>query len=290
MPITTSPKILFCHIPKTGGITFCDILRRQYNNDEIFMIEARKKNKFLGVFAYGNKYLTLNFKAYQVLPSESREKVRIFLGDHMGYGTHTFLNEKLKYLTFLREPSERVISLYYHLLKFKGMGLRLKRNVSLKEFVEADYFSQISNGQTIMLAEGYGDKTIFYDNKTKHCTSATLELALSNLQNHFIRPCITERFDECLLLLKMHLGWSYPIYIKLNVNTQKETISNIPEDILKIIKERNVYDYQLYNTVSQDLSREVEENKAHLSKELDRFYFLLNYYASIAHMDYYKSF
>jgi hypothetical protein len=281
-------KILFAHIPKTGGRTLSDIIQRQYNQRQLFVVWPKQKKKFLGLFRYGNDNQWLNTELYHTLTPERRAEIRFILGDHMGFGIHGYLREDVKYITLLRDPVERVLSLYYFLAKFPGMGLGLETKPSLEEFVNGNYFSQISNGQTVLLSVGYGNKAIETDTIMRECTPHLYEQAVSNLAEFFIVPGIVERFDEYILLLKKMLGWNYPIYTKINVNKDRKALEEVPDSVIKVIKERNAYDCKLYAHVKASFDSLVEKNKSWIGDELDKLYFLQKYYDDIMKMDYYK--
>jgi len=86
-------KICFVHIPKTAGSSLRKMLKDNYHPDEVFN---------------GNTMLD-----YQDKTKEDMEKYKLFLGHIFYYKALEILPEDTRYITLLRNPVDRVISLYY---------------------------------------------------------------------------------------------------------------------------------------------------------------------------------
>lgn len=94
--------VLFCHLPKCGGTSFRSIIEMEYRPDQRLMLY---------------KVEELNY------PEPSREFIESFQGrrkavqiiyGHFKFGMHKFLDIPPRYVSILREPIERVVSLYHH--------------------------------------------------------------------------------------------------------------------------------------------------------------------------------
>ncbi|MCX6313023.1 MAG: sulfotransferase family 2 domain-containing protein [Bacteroidetes bacterium] len=91
-------KLIFLHIPKAGGTTFHTILERFYDKEEIFDIRVVEQE------LRTQEFLDLNM--------EQKQKINLLKG-HLTFGLHEqFKTSDVKYITFFRNPVDRIISHY----------------------------------------------------------------------------------------------------------------------------------------------------------------------------------
>jgi len=88
-------KIIFLHIPRTGGTTFRDILERFYHPKNVIEIK-----KFIE-----------SEKIIKTLTKEEQSKIKLIKG-HLNFGIHEWIDGECKYITFLRDPIKRIISTF----------------------------------------------------------------------------------------------------------------------------------------------------------------------------------
>ena len=219
--------IIFQHIPKTAGTTFRYIIQYQFPPSAICELYGSS-----GPHAQRIDNL-------QNLSESQRKKIKI-INTHLGFGLHDFLQQPYTYITFLREPVSRAISMYYYYQKTKNPRFL---NLSLKEFVQT--YGGVQNGMTKNLA-GIVLRSQLSDNKKSHefyCNRESLEIAKRNLQEHFKFIGISEKFDKSLILLRKMLGWKIPLYDKSNISRKPK---DIERDTLKLVENLNELDLQLY--------------------------------------------
>ena len=220
-------NIIFLHLPKTAGTTLNFILSRQYDSEIIHTIE-------------GDTLKAL--KKFENFTPKARQKIHVVNG-HGEFGIHKFLFGPSKYITFLRNPIERVISDYYFILRAPQTPYHryvTENQLSLKEAVECkDPLIMLPNSQTILLA-GVWRKGI------KQCNDEVLTQAKQNLRKHFIVG-LTEKFDESICLLKSYFDWGTDVYYKKrNVTTNRLAPENLPKETLDAIVHYNQCDLELY--------------------------------------------
>lgn len=237
---------IYIHVPKTGGATLRRVFHRQY----------------------GDRVLALNTLAGSLsqiseVPYEVRARTKLVLG-HVPYGIHEYIPKECVYVTVLRDPVERVLSLYKFIARERHHPLyhRFGRfRGSLEEYVSTDADrNQIDNGQTRQIA---GTPI-----EVEKVMVSDLETARSNLGS-FLVVGLTERFDESFVLIRRALGWPMSWY--KTEGTSPRAKMQVSAAAVEIIRERNRYDIELYNFASNIFSRQVAEQPASFGTEVAIF-------------------
>ena len=228
-PIATQDILLHLHIPKTGGTTLKKLLERQLFSDDAVPSDVDpniKRYYQQGVFYYP-RGMEERHRRGSIDPSLDPEipsdiihtlrdpTLRAVLG-HFSFGIHSHIERPAKYITLLRNPIDRVLSLYFHILKWPRTELQkriAREEMSLEQFVTASGYLQADNGQTRRLA---GHEPTF-----GCCSEELLEAAKKNLADH-ITVGLTERFDESVVLFRRTFGWPLALrYWKRLVNKER---------------------------------------------------------------------
>ncbi|MGC5325146.1 sulfotransferase family 2 domain-containing protein [Brevibacillus sp. SYSU BS000544] len=211
--------VLFLHIPKTAGKTLGEILKSQYPA-RVVRFDGTPKHRWYK----GKTALYLRRQCNQ--------------GKRCIYGHYNFamnLHEKLSrpfcYITMLRDPVDRVISLYFYIRRSPGHYLHTRvRNMSLAQFASAQDIHENSNSQTILLAG-----------------SNNAELAKQNLARYFSVVGLTEHFNESLFLMKRELGWrNLRRYVSYHVSKRRPSVREVSPQVIQIIQNNNRSDIEVY--------------------------------------------
>lgn len=239
-------RVIFLHIGKTAGSSFNSFLDNYY------------ANTFIKIGGSGPERKKQELKELSEIDLNKLQKIHLIKG-HVDYGIHELVPQfNWKYITFLRDPVERVISLYYYILNTPQHYLNEEltaNNISFEEFMKGNYTVEVSNEQTRLIAG------------RKHKSSENLlDIAIGNLENEFACVGLTERFEESICLMKNNLGlkWKYPVYESTNINKKKE--SNISPQLLDIIREANQLDIQLYDYAKNRFESDIA--KININEEL----------------------
>lgn len=221
--------VIFLHIPKAAGSTLNYVLTREYSREETFGMD--------------NTRIKESIERLVGLPQSDRRKIRILRG-HMPFGLHRHLPSPAAYVTILREPVSRMISHYHYVLATKAHYLHeevVSKRMSLHDYVVSGISEELDNGQTRLLA-GYIDEI-----PVGECTDELLDLAIENIENHFLVVGISERFDETLLRMYGALEWRRtPFYVRQNENKQRHALKSVLPETVDAIRERNRLDCKLY--------------------------------------------
>lgn len=244
--------VIFLHIPKTAGVTLKLIINRQFHETEIFRI-------------YGDELIlqeagdTLN-----EVDEKTRMTFKLIYG-HFQYGLHKHLKQTVSYFTFLRDPIERVISQYYYVKRDRDHLLHDKvhnHNMSLDEYLISGITTEVNNGQTRLIS---GEDHLHAYGK---CTPGLLELAKKNIQSHFSVVGFLERFDESIILLKLHYGWKNMQYFVRNVSKNRQPRSEFSKATIAIIEKYNELDFELYEFAKNIFDAKVAEQRKKIDKEI----------------------
>ncbi|SHJ50413.1 sulfotransferase family protein [Paramaledivibacter caminithermalis] len=217
----TSDVIIFIHILKTGGQTLHSIIEKQYKNNYYIKSPYWMQQGF-------SQYLE-NFDVDEI------KRIEVLRG-HFHFGVHKYLpQKKCRYMTFLRNPIEQVISFFYYTRTRKHhRHYKVLNNMTFDEYIKNENFNwTTSNVQTRFIS----------GNKHK---KGDFETAKKNLENYFSIVGITERFDESLSLMKKKLGWNIDYYKNKNITKNRPNINEISNETIDIIKGKNESDIKLY--------------------------------------------
>lgn len=216
-------KLVFMHIPKTGGTTLHHILINSFGKDQVC------PERFNGLRHYAAGELV---------------KFRYFSG-HFDLPSIRLIPGRKKIITMFREPVARLISLYYfqrahrpETIKRNGLELaRLANKYSMAEFFRADevrFHPAVNNSMTRLLADTIeGDR---WEQKARVLSDSAqlLDLALRELQG-IDAFGILERYPESVELMCKTIGLDSPV--KIEPRQVLDAIVNEEAGLRPIVKE-----------------------------------------------------
>lgn len=189
-------NFFYLHVPKAGGTTLNHILDRKFRNSRQF------------------KYSTVtpeqSMNTLKKMTAKEKKKIKLVRG-HFVYGFHSWFEiADPKYFTILRDPVQRVASHYYYSARKENhylFNLQQSKKVSLIEYV-SNICPEVQNGVTKQIAGAYVNDNFGYGRDILDIKDQNVlyEVAMENIQKHFVMIGITEMFDKTIALLKKLLG------------------------------------------------------------------------------------
>jgi hypothetical protein len=229
------PLIAFVHIPKTAGAAVATMFVAAY---------TRRGTYDTGNYVSGpEKTLTKVKRRPGGWERLQRQGTRVAVG-HTPYGVfRDHLPSDTRYITFLREPVDRVLSHYYRHIHLPGMsegerGTRAKRAGSLEEALVDMRLPQLRNLCTRFLCS---------HPTMEDLPQIAVEEAKENLRR-FAFVGIQERFDESVVLLQRELGLGLLPYQRRHVSGAgfRPSVDAISDRERALIEECNELDAELY--------------------------------------------
>ncbi len=229
----TEKVLIFLHLAKTGGTTFESILYKVFRPSSIIDINEPRGAKLL-----------------QEMDGDKSLPIRCIVGNK--FGIDRSISELSFYITFLRDPVERVISDYFHVLRVPEHHAHVPvthGNMSIVEYVES-FPEDTKNLQTKLIAGVDVDD------------AEALDLAKRNIRENILVAGITEEFDESLAVIQRTLGWKSYSYVWGNVTKRRPKKEEIGEDIVDIIEKANALDRQLYEFTRKVLHDRIDHQRS----------------------------
>jgi hypothetical protein len=229
--LRTGDQLLFLHIPKTGGTTLYLFLLQQFSETEVWPLDV---GPFEDQISDGQ------------LEDLSRYKL---LRSHYDYTSYKFFTRKPVYLTMLRDPVERVMSIYKHMHRDPANEVLrevLKQQLTLEEFAQYPLAQGLAENRQVKQIAGILQGRA-RSPEEKLSKQAMLEIALMRL-DEFAFFGLVERMDESIQLLCHTFNWPTPIsYKSQNIAPTPTNREDLSESELEAIENANQLDIELYN-------------------------------------------
>lgn len=244
---------LFLHIPKTGGMTFHGIIRRQFYRSKRYTIVSNK-----------------HVAHWNGLGAEEKRKFGVVKGHFWWQGTAFHPDEAIHY-TFLRDPEKRIKSHYYHVLPLHHRGEMLTQefgegHFSLKDLLLAGKFLRFDNCSVRFLSGNI-------DKPWDSIDDSDLQLAIKNFDEKFQHFGLQERYDESLMLLQYELGWKAPYYVSLNITGEsvRKEEEKFDAETLELIKHFSRFDRLLWEHGKKRFEEKLALHGEKLQRDVTRF-------------------
>jgi hypothetical protein len=216
-------KIIFLHLPKTGGTTLVNMLHQKYGLQQSQIIIGDKDSQLRQAINKQIPFIHGHFSFHII------KVLRL----------HDYFSA-----TVLREPVARVISRYVHLQYSEEPRLVAERHTyaGFEEYLESSY---AVNWQCQVLAGNMHD---IANPKEMY------EQARQNLHS-FNWVGVADELNEGMLDLSGKLGFENSYYPHLNKSRSQELGESLYLEFAEEIAERNIYDQKLYSDAKRIYTR-----------------------------------
>ena len=217
--------LVYLHITKAGGTTMLHYLERHCTT---FHLKG---------------WWSAN---WQAIPEETE-----CLFSHCPYGVpDRYTKGTNEYMTFLRDPIDRMVSFYYFGLQTvrdpQHLGYALGNFINI---MEGKLYSSTDNGMVRIIA---GRADIGMSPPVSDVTEEDLEVAKKNLST-FAAVGTLETFDHDLAKFAKKFDWDSLKYEKYRV-TKRPPLEKVDKKLTDLIRENMKYDQQLY-----DYAKEIKD-------------------------------
>ena len=220
-PKATGP-LVFVHIPKTGGTSLGDFLRRNVGEEGFAHLWEPPEDSELSRLA----------------------ECRAVIG-HFHHGLHRRLGVPCAYATMLRDPVDRVLSHYHYLRHADVPRHELARDHGLEAWLEIE--PDARNLQVQYLAGVFGE-----------VGPADLETAKQRLER-FAVVGLLEHFEASLALMARCFGFGELSYERKRVNPSRPSLDAEQAVTREIVGRHNVLDLELYRFASGLFEQRLQE-------------------------------
>ncbi len=233
-------RIIFLHIPKTAGTNvdyMASALSRMtnafhYQRLTVPRIPGKCPVQISEGWIGGWEQLEIHPHLFNALPES------YFLTGHFPYGLHDHLTLPAKYVTLVRNPIERELSVANFAYQ-RGL-------VQAKDFRSYLLDHMIDNPQVRLIA---GKAAM-----TGSCTEATFNTAIKNIERDFLLVAPSEEVDTFLQILAGFRKWGPLAYAPMQI-THKKVIETPDPALQDILKQKHRWDLCLYEWVKERWDR-----------------------------------
>lgn len=211
-------KLFFFHIPKTAGTSFRELLQSQYSQKDVAHCYANKERD-----------------------KELREAIassKSLISGHLDFSAYPLVHDNYKTVCFFRDPIDRCISHYLHMLRSQGPRMmELKESVhSLPDFLKTSFGSNLQ----ARFMDGSFEKS-----RGSDLQDVSLDQAAENMEKlNFIG--LAERMDESISKINSEFSFNLKNAERLNVASNSALFQELKSAYRDQIAEANSMDVELY--------------------------------------------
>jgi hypothetical protein len=222
-PAATYDHVVFLHIQKSAGTSLCEILPNRLGGPSISHGDYAK------------------YQPHELTPFR-------FIAGHFGYEYLRAIPGRNFTFTFLREPVDRVVSLYYFMQNRDARQYEiysLAQQISFTEFVRSNHplvSAHVDNHQVWLLARSWPD------GRWRGTAEELLAQAIANLDSLSFFG-FQETFESDVMELARRLDVQIePQQLPRSNRSQRPDVSELSTDVAESIRRRTELDRRLYES------------------------------------------
>lgn len=253
--------LIFTHIPKTGGMSLFASMCEYH---------GMKMADMYNMSAFYNDWKSVE--------RELNDADKCVYAGHFSFGLHEWFSRPSCYMSIVRKPTDRIMSLYYYSIQYRNFirSECKKRRWSINELfaerVAADFYQDfipwIKAEQTLNaflrctspeLDNGMVRRFSGFGVKSDACPNSALKLAKENIEKYYTVIGVQERYQETINMARRAFKVNLA---EFHINSGSEKRDNkIKLDIKqrKKIKQLNQLDNQLYDWIVNRFEQQLDE-------------------------------
>ncbi len=251
-------RVIFHHISKSAGTSMVNLLRRNYPHGGLLEVYDRQGRPAPDATPQG-------FAAYLAqLDPELWEQVRCLTGHSINFAIPV-LSDPFQVFTIVRDPVDRVVSLYHYLKGRDGFGERggragelIRENdwsivdiyrrfggAYLTDTGEHHLFAAFFNGQTrtILAPHFTANQIPMADGQPD--VPAALETLDWVLSEHYLLGSAS-RYGASVERFAAEFDWSDTTVMRENVTPDRPALEELPREVVETIRRYNTIDDELH--------------------------------------------
>jgi hypothetical protein len=263
--VTSAPLIIHHHIAKTAGTSLSNVIQANCRAGEYVNLDRVVEGE--------PQQFARDF--YAGLPGDRRERIRCIEGLTAQFLIPVVTDRRIQPICLLRDPVDRVISLYLYLRwRHEHLGERDRAARIITLMLEhrwelKDVYLELGSGEVDGM-EGRELFGIFFDGQAKEILAAFAyrgdlraaderremsrfkERALELLSRRYLVGT-QDRFSESVRMFADAFGWSKAFVPARRVNPYRRMASAVDEETRALIRENNPVDAELHAHFSEQL-------------------------------------
>ncbi len=257
-PRDPNSLVFFLHIPKTAGTTL-----HHYFYTAYYPPGGSYESEEDGQLHYGIYHYPGGFEHADTAPPADlvrilrRPDVHIVLG-HFAFGIHELQPRPASYVTVLRDPIERAVSVASHHLRWSEHGEREVSVAELEAFLVSGELAELDNGQTRRIS-GVDPRN-----------PDALGRAKQHLVDHFAAVGLTERMAESVAVISNALEWEVDYWLGPRQVNPHQLEGPLSADVLAAVERRNAVDLELYGWYAARFDEQFERDRPAFEARLAR--------------------
>lgn len=228
----TNELIVFVHTPKIGGTSLHALLEKNYPEQGMLFRRGHRMTRVNCPLGFDIEDLYIN----EFIQSVKQKPSLKYIGGHLPFGIHEYLDRPCVYITILRDPLSRVQSLFRHVLRCEND-------------VIYDYWKKYY---------GFDCASILRDNDMRVCNdmirmvtggNLSSDYAVELLKTHYACVGLLENIESFVKILTDKFNWKHSVFPFLN----KDETTQLSEEMEHLILNHNKLDDSVYQQISHHL-------------------------------------
>ncbi|HIA54467.1 MAG TPA: hypothetical protein EYN91_20675 [Candidatus Melainabacteria bacterium] len=223
-----APLPIFLHIPKTAGTSFGQMVAANVGRENLLELYDKPRPS--------------QDELKRILQERERDLSMIIGHIPFSYGVHRHVKRPVLLITLLREPLDRLLSLYFYLQRqahAQEMGREIiERRLDIVEFIKLTKERHLDNGHVRFLCST--------DIRGLPCSAESLEEAKDNLANRIGLVALTENYEMLVKTMEYAFGWKRAAEERYNASTDRMKVQEMDSATASILREVNQYDCELF--------------------------------------------